>query len=251
MMYADTAAGRVEAAKGLQGTCPLCGEPVRPKCGSIVVHHWAHHARADCDPWAEPESEWHRGWKLAVPADRREVVIGPHRADVVTASGGVVELQHSAISPAVIEAREQFYGERMAWIFDTTEAARSGRLSGARTSGQTFRWMNPRKSVASCARQVLLDLGDGTVLAVDSFSPQAPAGGTGRRVTRESVRAWMASGSRWELCPVTPEPPPPPARLPARSGRLYEALDRFRVTRSPEDWAAYVALVRRAAGYRD
>jgi hypothetical protein len=46
--------------------------------------------------------------------------MGPHRADVVTASGGVVELQHSPISPEVIAEREAFYGERMAWIFDAT-----------------------------------------------------------------------------------------------------------------------------------
>jgi competence protein CoiA len=129
MMYADTELGRVEASPGLAGTCPSCGHPCRPRCGQINIHHWAHHARADCDPWSEPESAWHREWKLAVPAERREVVIGPHRADVVTASGGVVELQLSAISPAVIEAREQFYGERMAWIFDVGEAFAAGRLT--------------------------------------------------------------------------------------------------------------------------
>jgi hypothetical protein len=41
----------------------------------------------------------------------------------------VVELQHSAISPDVIEAREQFYGERMAWIFDVAGAFTAGRLT--------------------------------------------------------------------------------------------------------------------------
>jgi competence protein CoiA len=129
MMYADTHLGRVEASPGLTGTCPPCGHPCRPRCGQVNVHHWAHHARADCDPWSESESAWHRGWKLAVPAERREVIIGRHRADVVTASGGVVELQHSAISPDVIEAREQFYGERMAWIFDVAGAFTAGRLT--------------------------------------------------------------------------------------------------------------------------
>ena len=46
----------------------------------------------------------------------------PHRADIVTASGGVVEIQHSPISVDVITEREEFYGERMAWIFDATQA---------------------------------------------------------------------------------------------------------------------------------
>ena len=122
MMYANTAAGRAEAAPGLAGTCPSCGHPCRPKCGKIVIWHWAHHARADCDPWSEPMTEWHLGWQRAVPPERREVVIGPHRADIVTASGGVVEIQRSPISPDVIEEREAFYGERMAWIFDATKA---------------------------------------------------------------------------------------------------------------------------------
>ena len=48
--------------------------------------------------------------------------MGPHRADIVTASGGVVEIQHSPISADVITEREEFYGDRMAWIFDATQA---------------------------------------------------------------------------------------------------------------------------------
>ena len=123
MMYADTASGRAEASPGLEGTCPSCGHPCRPKCGQLVIWHWAHHARADCDPWSEPMTEWHLGWQRVVPPERREVVMGPHRADIVTASGGVVEIQHSPISVEVITEREEFYGERMAWIFDATQAA--------------------------------------------------------------------------------------------------------------------------------
>ena len=68
-------------------------------------------------------TEWHLGWQRAVPQERREVVMGPHRADVVTASGGVAEIQPSQVSPAVIVDREEFYGDRMAWIFDATQAA--------------------------------------------------------------------------------------------------------------------------------
>ena len=122
MMYADTAEGRVEAAPGLTGTCPSCGYPCRPKCGQLVIWHWAHHACADCDPWAEPMTEWHLGWQRAVPPERREVVMAPHRADIVTPSGGVVEIQHSPIPPGMIGEREAFYGDQMAWIFDATQA---------------------------------------------------------------------------------------------------------------------------------
>ena len=123
MMYAETAEGRVEAAPGLAGTCPSCGHPCRPKCGKLITWHWAHYARADCDPWSEPMTEWHLGWQRAVPSERREVVMGPHRADILTASGGVVEIQHSTIPVDTITEREEFYGQQMAWIFDATQAA--------------------------------------------------------------------------------------------------------------------------------
>ena len=123
MMYADTVSGRAEASPGLAGTCPSCGHQVRPRCGKVNINHWAHHARADCDPWAEPMTAWHWGWQQAVPPERREVVMRPHRADVVTCSGGVVEIQRSPISQDMITEREEFYGERMAWIFDATAAA--------------------------------------------------------------------------------------------------------------------------------
>ena len=235
VMYAETASGRAEAAKGLQGTCPSCAAPVRPKCGSIVVHHWAHHARGECDPWSEPEGEWHRGWKLAVPPERREVVMGPHRADVVTASGGVVELQHSGISPEVIAEREAFYGERMAWIFDATEAFGSGRLAmlapergrppdeaardrrdrrdrrdmcplaagfgGPRPVDlppERFCWKFARKAVGTCKRTVLLDLGDGTLMRVIQFERDGPVTGYGTSITRESVEGWLRDGTPWQ-----------------------------------------------------
>lgn len=218
-MYADTDLGRVEASPGLTGTCPSCGHPCRPKCGQINVHHWAHHARADCDPWSEPESDWHRKWKLAVPAARREVVIGEHRADVVTASGGVVELQHSAISPAVIEEREQFYGDRMAWIFDVSEAFTAGRLTfeafeNVKVQSDFFRWKHPRRSVGACKRTVLLDLGNDLVLHVTT--PRDPRwdfeldSGWCRLLTRDSVEGWLRDGASWEVrrVPAAPEPEP-------------------------------------------
>ena len=67
-------------------------------------------------------TEWHLGWQRAVPPERREVVMGPHRANIVTVSGGVVEIQHSPIPADVIGERETFYGDRMLWIFNCTRA---------------------------------------------------------------------------------------------------------------------------------
>lgn len=36
--------------------------------------HWAHKGRLPCDPWWEPETEWHRMWKDYFPSQNQEVV---------------------------------------------------------------------------------------------------------------------------------------------------------------------------------
>lgn len=183
---------RVPAEPGASGTCPACMAALMPKCGQIVAWHWAHHGTPDCDPWAEPDSEWHLGWQQRVPRERREVVRGPHRADIVTPGGTVVELQHSAISPAEIEERERFYG-RMVWLFDAAEPYDDDRLIIRGQIGQpydTFRWKHPRKTVAHCRKPVYLDLG-GLVLHVCRIYPAAPCGGWGRTATGERFAAWL------------------------------------------------------------
>jgi len=106
--------GQKELAKpSAKGVCPTCGGEVIAKCGEIVSWHWAH-KKCDCDPWYEPESEWHIQWKQQFPAAWQEVTIGKHRADVKTPSG-VIELQNSSLSSGAIHKREEFYG-RMLWI---------------------------------------------------------------------------------------------------------------------------------------
>jgi hypothetical protein len=177
-------------------------------------------------------TEWHLGWQLAVPPERREVVMGRHRADIVTASGGVVEVQHSSISPDAIEEREAFYGERMAWIFDATRAAirvsahktpsskyglchcdpgactkgwgpgrcrelRATPDPPARRGAVLFRWSHPRWSIAACRRLVFLDLGDGRVLRPGDSLPA----GSGALYTRESVEGWLRDGMPLERSP--------------------------------------------------
>jgi hypothetical protein len=111
---------------GALSTCQSCSRPVRAKCGQLVVWHWAHVAGADCDRWSEPETEWHKEWKSAAPEDRREVTIGDHRADILTASGHVVEVQHSGISLKTIAERDEFYeartGKALFWIVDASSS---------------------------------------------------------------------------------------------------------------------------------
>ena len=152
MMYADTDAGRVEATPGGRGTCPSCWGPTIAKCGSIVVHHWAHAAGDDCDTWSEPESPWHRRWKsyYAGCGASVEVPMGTHRADVVTAGGGVVELQHSPIALAEALEREHFYG-RMLWLFDMTDEDRWSRVHFGRRG---FWWKHGSKTQTRLRRPV-------------------------------------------------------------------------------------------------
>ena len=266
-MYADTDAGRAEASPGLKGTCPSCGHPCRPKCGKIVIWHWAHHARADCDPWSEPITEWHLGWQRAVPPERREVVMGPHRADIVTASGGVVEIQHSSISVDMITEREEFYGERMAWIFDARGATIGQRAlpplcdcayegcrrfdavrQAAPWATVLFRWYSPRRSITACRRPAFLDLGGGTILRLPRpFMPYEES--PGASYTRASVEGWLKDGT--PLDRITPPPAPAPcagarpfaapARAPAfppprPSRRLIAAADRRQTAAADRQW---------------
>ena len=109
------------------GTCPACGAEVTSKCGTIRVWHWAHKARM-CDPWWEPETEWHRTWKNMFPESWQEVPLRApdgelHIADLRTPAGLVIEFQHSAIKPQERAAREAFY-QNMLWVVDGTRLKR-------------------------------------------------------------------------------------------------------------------------------
>jgi len=203
MMYALTQDGaRIRARRGVRAWCPICSTQVIGRCGTIVAHHWAHVGHAECDLWAERDSAWHRAWQQAVPPERREVVIGQHRADIVGPDGIVVELQHSPISPAAIAEREALY-QRMLWLFDATDPYRRGRLDIRLRRGSsgmryiTFRWKHPRKSVAVCCMPVLLDLGNGSLLLLRKIYISGMTGGWGYLQQAETVRAWLRrSGGR-------------------------------------------------------
>jgi hypothetical protein len=92
------------------------------KCGDLRVWHWAHRGVRDCDPWWEPETEWHRAWKNEFPSDWQETVHfassgEKHVADVKTQSGMVIEFQHSFLKAEERAARESFY-RKMVWVVD-------------------------------------------------------------------------------------------------------------------------------------
>ena len=144
-----------EATIGARSHCPTCDGQLVAKCGRIITHHWAHVA-AECDPWAEPESEWHLSWKRWFRDDRDarlEVGMGPHRADVVLPSGQVVELQSNYLSADEIAERESFYGD-MLWLYRChwSERLHFGRYG--------FWWKHGSKAMATHAKPVWWDMGD-------------------------------------------------------------------------------------------
>lgn len=174
---------RVEPSPNIEATCPGCGEEVIAKCGTINVWHFAHKSGTDCDSWYEPESEWHRDWKNNFPTVNQEVTIrgemGYHRADVLTKTELVIELQASTISIEEILEREQFYGD-MIWIVkaDTFKDRFDIRFNHEKCIW-TFRWKHPRRCWGLAKKPVYLDFGEYHLFKIGRIYPSAKCGGWG------------------------------------------------------------------------
>lgn len=136
MIWAIRDHQRVRATPNARAACPCCNAQTIAKCGSINIWHWAHKSTIDCDPWYEPESNWHLNWKARFPDSWQEIIMGPHRADIQTPSGRILEFQASPISTSQIAEREAFYrnmlwilkGEDFAQNFDIRDAGLTARL---------------------------------------------------------------------------------------------------------------------------
>lgn len=122
MEFALVEGERRRPEPGLKGDCQFCGQVMVAKCGEVILWHWAHKGRKQCDPWWENEGEWHRAWKALFPSECHEQVRfdstgEKHIADVLLPSGLVIELQHSPMPLEEMRSREAFY-DRMVWIVD-------------------------------------------------------------------------------------------------------------------------------------
>lgn len=177
---------RVEAFPAGRAWCPGCGAEVLAKCGAIMTHHWAHAKGCDCDSWFEPETEWHRAWKSLAPPDRVEVIMGPHRADIVSRSNWVCELQNSHISPELIREREIYYGE-MIWLVNAETFADHLHLLGGDGKRFTLQWLWQRPSWRFARKPIYLDLN--SVRVADLLSQPLTVGGTaGRKLWKRYER---------------------------------------------------------------
>jgi competence protein CoiA len=185
------------ATPGKYGECPLCFEPLVPKCGNKRIWHWAHYAGTGCrDPYGESESEWHLIWKDRTTrrtrdgsvVGRPEVVVERNKvrsfADIKLPNGIVVKLRRTPIGIDRIRECEDFYG-RMVWLFDVDGADIDVCDKG---NYCTFRWRHARQSIAACRKRVFLDLG-GSVLEVKKHT--AMRFGWGYLHSPDSLLAWL------------------------------------------------------------
>lgn len=99
----------LDAEKGQEYYCPVCGNQVIPRQGEVNSWHFAH-VTSCVDDWKYDMSEWHRNWQNRFPESTREVVIEykgeSHRADILT-GGYVIEFQHSPITSTEFERRNR------------------------------------------------------------------------------------------------------------------------------------------------
>jgi len=196
MFFALVEGTKIEALPKAKGICPLCQRDVFAKCGEINVWHWAHQKGGSCDNWCEPETAWHKNWKIIFGKDFCEIIIKKedvkHIADIRTQNDVVIELQNSPIQMPIIRRRENFYGERMLWIINGlpfkhnfiihssnphkkqeyywsmnyeenehgTVDKNTGEIIPRPKKEFTFRWDWPRKSWSDVQRFTFIDFGD-------------------------------------------------------------------------------------------
>lgn len=191
----DEKGNAVALSEGARAICKTCGGILRAHCGDLLIWHW-HHEGADCDPWHEPETDWHQRWKAHFPDEWREVTCGPHRADIRTARDLVIEFQHSALSPSGYKEREKFWG-CVVWLFDARDWFFQSFDVRMRPEKFTFRWKQPRKSMFSIQRPIFLDTGE-ELFQIIFLGRSIPCGGSGRFVPyRHFIHAMhWADGNR-------------------------------------------------------
>lgn len=179
-----------EAQPRLQALCRDCGREMTAKCGRYRVWHWAHRDTdvRTCDPWWEPETEWHRTWKNHFPEDWQEVSHTSHngekhRADVETKAGVVLEFQHSPLSREERKSRENFY-PKLIWVVDARQRKRDARQFFGSLGGPIgVRPRLPIYSVATGAGALMRDWGASRVPVYFDFGASETANTPGFNTT--------------------------------------------------------------------
>jgi competence CoiA-like predicted nuclease len=191
MLYAKNINGvKISPEKNIEARCFGCDSLMVAKMGMVMLHHWAHLTKKECDIWMENEGEWHLGWKKLCEEHSKinDITIEKfikkeniwHFADIYSEKKGVTELQHSPISVQDIQAREQFYG-KMVWLFDCREAYKEGRLTiYYHNTYHTFTWKHPKKTIDFVRKPVFFDIGDNKILQISKTSIEGKMYGWGQ-----------------------------------------------------------------------
>jgi competence protein CoiA len=192
---------KIEASPNKKAYCELCNGELIPKCGTIKIWHWAHKSKVECDPWWEPESEWHISWKNEFPKEQQEVIIKKctdyiwrkHRADI-SVNSKIIELQATSISPKEITERENFYND-MIWILNGRRLAINLEFRKKKENIITFRWKHPPKSWWNAKKKIFIDLifGDKLFL-IKKVYHNIPCGGYGVFLNKEELLNEVKNG---------------------------------------------------------
>lgn len=157
--------------------CPVCGEELIIKNGSVITPHFAHKVGYDCDTFTHEMSAWHKWWQELFPLQNREhveelkisvkeykkcaklynfeksaikqlikgykkddFITLRHRADV-RACGYVIEFQNSPISRDEFNERNWFYqaiGCKVIWIFNMIDLWKTNQIKSVRCLNSTY-----------------------------------------------------------------------------------------------------------------
>lgn len=198
MIWALVENEKIEAKPNTKGLCPICKGKVFSKCGEVNVWHWSHAKDENCDPWYEPESFWHKHWKMTFGKENAEIRIEKdqrfHIADILTNENVVIELQNSPISKPIIREREDYYGKRMLWLLNGEKFKknltpkdywedqdyielmslprppirwlRSSPEIKKGINGEFFKWKKPHRSWEDVQRPLFIDFGENSVFYV-------------------------------------------------------------------------------------
>jgi len=181
MIYALNQEGvKIQAKPKLKASCPGCQQTVIAKCGEINQWHWAHKNSEECDSFKEGETDWHICWKLLIHPTFTEVIIGKHRADILTGLK-VIELQNSHIDVRQIKEREAYY-KNLIWLFNGEDFYHNFDLRG-KEGYVTFRWKWSRKHISYCTAPVYIDFGK-EIIYVKKFYNEGRSG-WGYLITKE------------------------------------------------------------------
>jgi hypothetical protein len=212
MLFAIVDGKKMGACPNALGACQLCNGKVFSKCGELNVWNWAHYKDKNCDYWFEPETEWHKNWKLIFGEHNSEIVISKnsvrHIADILTKDKVVIELQNSPIQPNVIRERETLYGEQMIWVVNGIRFKESfsifkspleedeeyrlhnslykyyGKpLNDSNQNEFNFSWRWSKISWEEAQRDIYIDFGDENLFFV--YDGMGTNSGRGRKISKE------------------------------------------------------------------